>query len=211
MEEFQMEQHELVENGINYIRKKIIRYGIPILAAVLLIIACIVGYKVYFSSESKTTKLGFEDIGELATQSAYCTEINLTDASRKLWRIEIPFTQSKYIYSYDFIVKAGFDFEQIDWKEHNKTITVKLPEVKILSSEPVDDSFKVFHEQESIFRQVKLTETIDTIEEMKENAVKNSIENGLYENAKKNAETMLTAFFGSVYDLEEYQIKFVYK
>lgn len=46
---------------------------------------------------------------------------------------------------------------------------------------------------------------------MKEDAVNNFIENGLYENAKKNAETMLTAFFGSVYDLEEYQIKFVYK
>ena len=74
-----------------YLTKKIIM--------VIIIIAVLttgtIGVKKYFSYSSKTTKLGFEDLGELATQSAFCTEVNVTEASRELFGFEIPFTQSK--------------------------------------------------------------------------------------------------------------------
>lgn len=53
-----------------------------VVVAVLIFIG--VGIGKSFSSESKTTKLGFEDIGELVTQAAYCTEVNVTEASRSL-------------------------------------------------------------------------------------------------------------------------------
>ena len=42
--------------------------------------------------------------------------------------MEIPFTQSKYIFSYDVEVKAGFDFTQIEWSLNDHTIEVKLQE-----------------------------------------------------------------------------------
>ena len=175
----------------------------------MIIIGCVVGYRNYSASEARTTKIGFENIGELATQSAYCTEVNVTDTSRELLGVKIPFTQSKYIYSYDFVIKAGMDFEKISWDEKDNKITVKLPEIKILSNEAVDDSFKVFHEKESVFRQVTLEENIGAIEQLKKNAVKDAIANGLYDNARVNAETMLTAFFGNVYDMDKYQIEFI--
>ena len=35
-----------------------------------------------------------------------------------------------------------------------------------------------------------------------------AIESGLFENARDNAETILTSFFGNVYDLNEYEIVF---
>lgn len=41
-------------------------------------------------TDSETAKIGFEDIGELATQSAYCTEVNVTEAARELFGVEIP-------------------------------------------------------------------------------------------------------------------------
>ena len=56
-----------------------------------------IGMKRYITHESQTTKLGFEDIGELATQEANCTEVNVTEDVRNLFGIDIPFTQSKYI------------------------------------------------------------------------------------------------------------------
>ena len=56
-------------------------------------------------SGNKLTKLGFEDIGELATQAAYCTEVNVTEGARELFGLTIPFTQSKYVYSYDVVIK----------------------------------------------------------------------------------------------------------
>lgn len=175
---------------------------------VLVIAGILIGLQksVFFSN--KTTKIGFEDIGELATQSAYCTEVNVTDASRKLFGFNIPFTQSKYIYSYDIVIKAGFNFEEIEWDIDETTIKVKLPEVQVLSNDINMDSFKLYHEDESIFKQITMTENNDAIKTMKEKAEKNAITNGLLDNARSNAETILTGFFANAYDLEEYEIIF---
>ena len=57
--------------------------------------------------KARRPNLGFEDIGELATQEANCTEVNVTEDVRKLFGIDIPFTQSKYIYSYKCDRKGG--------------------------------------------------------------------------------------------------------
>lgn len=179
------------------------------LALLIAIVAAIgVGVRVINVSESKTTKIGFEDIGEIATQSAYCTEVNVTEDAKELYGMRIPFTQSKYIYSYDIVIKAGYDFNEIEWKEKNKTIEVKLPEAKVLSNELDMDSFKVYHEEESIFSKITLEENNDAVKKMKLNAQENAIANGLLENARSNAETMLTGFFADEYDLDEYKIVF---
>lgn len=179
------------------------------LAILIAIVAAIgVGVRVINVSESKTTKIGFEDIGEMATQSAYCTEVNVTEDAKELYGMRIPFTQSKYIYSYDIAIKAGYDFNEIEWKEKNKTIEVKLPEAKVLSNELDMDSFKVYHEEESIFSKITLEENNDAVKKMKLNAQENAIANGLLENARSNAETMLTGFFADEYDLDEYKIVF---
>ena len=179
------------------------------LALLIAIVAAIgVGVRVINVSESKTTKIGFEDIGEMATQSAYCTEVNVTEDAKELYGMRIPFTQSKYIYSYDIVIKAGYDFNEIEWKEKNKTIVVKLPEAKVLSNELDMDSFKVYHEEESIFSKITLEENNDAVKKMKLNAQENAIANGLLENARSNAETMLTGFFADEYDLDEYKIVF---
>lgn len=179
------------------------------LALLIAIVAAIgVGVRVINVSESKTTKIGFEDIGEMATQSAYCTEVNVTEDAKELYGMRIPFTQSKYIYSYDIVIKAGYDFNEIEWKEKNKTIEVKLPEAKVLSNELDMDSFKVYHEEESIFSKITLEENNDAVKKMKLNDQENAIANGLLENARSNAETMLTGFFADEYDLDEYKIVF---
>lgn len=184
------------------------RTGILIVLAILAIIALSV--KNYISYDSKTTKLGFEDIGELATQSVYCTEVDKMDPSRKLFGFTIPFTQSTYIYSYDVVIKAGFDFADVKWipDDNAKTISVTLPEIRTLSNEIDLDSFKVYLEDESAFRQITLEENNNALKTMQENAEADAIANGLYENARSNAEALLRGFFSSAYDLDVYQIKF---
>ena len=60
---------------------------IKLLIVVLIIIAlpiCVFSIKNIVAQDEKTTKLGFEDIGELATQEAYCTQVSVTEASREL-------------------------------------------------------------------------------------------------------------------------------
>lgn len=193
---------------LKFIGKHLTKNVVIVLAVVLVIALGAIGLRSVITSESKTTKIGFENIGELATQSAYCTEVNVTDDWRKLFGIKIPFTQSKYIYSYDFVIKAGYDFKDIKWSEKGDKIEVTLPEVKVLSNEIDLDSFKVYHEEESIFSPITLDESNEALENLKKTAQDDAIANGLFENARSNAETILTGFFGNVYDLDKYEIVF---
>ena len=181
------------------------------LAALLLLVIVGLGIRSVVLSESKSTKLRFENIGELATQTAYCTSVNVTEGSRELFGVTMPFTQSKYIYSYDIVIKAGFDFTEIEWEIKDTAITVRLPEAKILSSELKWDSFKLYHEDESIFKQIKMEENNEALKNLVQNAEKDAVANGLLDNARSNAETILRSFFGNVYNLEEYEIRFINK
>ena len=178
------------------------------LVVVLAITVVGLGFKVSHTTESKTTKLGFEDIGEFATQSAYCTEVSSTANARKLFGHNLPFTQSKIVFSYDVVIKAGYDFSAITWYVKDTTITVKLPEVKVLSCEVKEDSFKKYVEDESIFTPFTLDDNNNAMKALKETAQTDAIANGLYENARSNAETMLTTFFSSAYDMDQYTIEF---
>lgn len=193
----------------NFFTKYITKKVITILIIMIVLSTSMIGMKKLISNSSKTTKIGFEDIGELATQTAYCTEVNVTEASREFYGIEIPFTQSKYVYSYDVIIKAGFDFREIEWSNKDSVIEVRLPAAKILSREIKADSFKVYHEKESIFRHITLSENNEAMDSLKATAEENAVANGLLINARNNAETILTGFFANHYDLKEYEIRFV--
>ena len=92
--------------------------------------------------------------------------------------------------------------------EETKTIEVKLPEAQILSNEIDLDSFKVYYEKESIFRPITLEENNTAMKELQETAEKDAVANGLLENARTNAETILKAFFAKGFDLEKYEIHF---
>ena len=202
------------ENKVAKRKKSIVKAKLIALIAVIVIA---LGAGLYFgkslSSESRITKLGFEDMGELATQAAYCTMVEDTEAARDLFGVEIPFTQSRLIYSYDVIVRAGLDFEQIEWSvdEPNKVIEVKLPEIKVLNSELDTESFKLYLEDESIFRRISMEENNDSMIEMEENARRQAVGNGLLDEARANAEAILRSFFAGVYDLEKYEIVFMDK
>ena len=196
------------EGGSGFFKLYLTQKAVKIILIIAVIVILFIGVSRYFLTESRTTKLGFEDIGELATQTAYCTEVNVTEAARELFGMTIPFTQSKYIYSYDIQIKAGLDFEEIEWEVNGSTIEVRLPETKILSSEIDLDSFKVYLEDESIYREITLEENNEALKSMKQSAEDDAVANGLLENSRSNAETILTGFFGNVYDMDEYEIVF---
>ena len=88
---------------------------------------------------------------------------------------------------------------------------IRLPEAKILNSELKWDSFKLYHEDESIFKQIKMEENNEVLKNLVQNAETDAVANGLLDNARSNAETILRGFFGNVYNLEEYEIRFINK
>ena len=93
-------------------------------AAVLVALAVTLtlGLGSMFRHEEKPTKLGFEDIGELATQAAYTTIVEDTDVSRELFGVSIPFTQSKLIYSFQTYYENESIFRPVKIDENNQAI-----------------------------------------------------------------------------------------
>ena len=196
------------EKNFTFFKAKL-AIGAVILVALAVVLT--LGLSSIFNHEEKPTKLGFEDIGELATQAAYTTIVEDTDVSRELFGVSIPFTQSKLIYSYDVVVKAGLDFDQVKWTVSENKIKVEMPEIRILSSEIQFDSFQTYYENESIFRPVKIDENNQAIQEMVKKAETTAVENGLLENARENAEMMIKGFIYQNFDSEEYQVTFAYE
>ena len=53
---------------------------------------------------------GLRDIGVLVTQEYYFTDVISFSSVKKLFRLEVGFTESSYLASYDGVVTAGIDF-----------------------------------------------------------------------------------------------------
>lgn len=173
-------------------------------------VAAVIGFRSKLSTEGQTQSLGFQNVGYLTTQSVYSNEVKVVEGSRDLFGVEIPFTQSKYIYSYGVEIEAGLDFTQVTYEVNDETeqIVVKLPPVEVKDSHIDTDSFKVYYEKESIFRRITLEEDNEARREMEENAKESAVANGLLEKARSNAETVLRGFFASAYDLDVYELIF---
>lgn len=190
-----------------------------IIAVIIIILLCAVlvytrkEAKSNYVSDEKITEIGFENIGELATQSVTTTTVRVETKDLKLFNVSIPLTQSKYIYTYNTTIKAGINFSDVKWQlgdtyDTSHNIYVDIPEVKTLSADIDLDSFKVLHEENNIFSPITLTEHNDSLIQLRENALSNAINSGLYDRALDNAKTILTSFISQVYPSNEYSIIF---
>lgn len=185
--------------------KKIV--AVMILAVIILGVGIGVGSRLFISSNM--TQFDLKAIGELATQAGYYTNVEIIEDSKKLWKITLPFTSSKYIFSYDGIIKAGIDFEEIEWSVNDvtKKITVKLPEMKILSNEIDTNSLYVYDESRSIFSPLTVNDINDSLIALKVESEEKAIGNGILEEAEENAKVLIQGFLAGSYP--DYEI--VYK
>lgn len=190
-----------------------------IIAVIIIILLCAVlvytrkEAKSNYVSDEKITEIGFENIGELATQSVTTNTVRVETKDLKLFNVSIPLTQSKYIYTYNTTIKAGINFSDVKWQlgdtdDTSHNIYVDIPEVKTLSADIDLDSFKVLHEENNIFSPITLTEHNDSLIQLRENALSDAINSGLYDRALDNAKTILTSFISQVYPSNEYNIIF---
>ena len=182
-----------------------------ILVACVLILCIALGFvganlRNGFMVETKTTDFGLKDIGELATQAGYFTIVSVINDSIKIRNWSVPFTSSKYIFSYDGVVKAGLDFAGLsfDVNETNHTVTVQLPETKILSIEIQEDSLEIYDESKNIFTPLGLSDVQGSREDMLEEIKQKADEHGLLEQATENAKVLIKGFLSGHYAPNEY-------
>lgn len=161
----------------------------------------------------ETIRSGMTDIGELATEEYWFTQVETFDKSKtaQLFNItfDLPLTRTKFVYSYDGVIKAGIDFTgtEVEKDELKRLITITLPKSYILSSEIDYDSFRLYDEKTSIFNPLSVKDVSDTNREMLRSAEKDAIAKGLLDRADKNAEKLVKNFLRGGYDLRGYAIK----
>lgn len=187
---------------------KLIIAGVVIVA--LITVSFSVGLGRSSLTTSRMTKLRLEDLGEFATQSGYFTTVQVISDSATLFGKTVPFTASKYIFSYDGVVKAGLDFSAVslDVSELTHTVTVTAPPVKILSTEIDEDSLVIYDESRNIFSPLTLDDIRMSRTAMVDEIRTQAAENGLLDNARSNAETWIRLFLQTSYDPDEYTVEF---
>lgn len=192
---------------------KIIKY---IIIAVILVLIFSSGalFNSVLNGQTKTTKLGFEDVGELVTQTAYMTIVRDTEEHRQFFDLfEIPFTESRQIFSYDIQVDSSVNFSEITntIDDDKKEIKIEMPHAKIYKATIDNESLKVYLDQESLFSRIDLNEHNQAITEMKEQGIKDAETNGILELAERNAENLITNFMKTNGKNKDYNIVFEYK
>ncbi|OJG26010.1 hypothetical protein RR47_GL000808 [Enterococcus columbae DSM 7374 = ATCC 51263] len=174
------------------------------------IVVSLVSIGVYKQITSQSTSVGLKDIGELSTQSAIVREVNMIDESRTIFGMQVPFTNSKQLYSYEVEIKAGYDFSKIRLERNtaSKRLTVILPKLSITSKSLVDGSLKVYYDKQSIFKPINVEETEEARQKMIHAAIKTAKKTKLFENARQNAERLITEFLKRDQANKDYEIIF---
>lgn len=194
----------------NRVSKNLLLVSLVVILICITIIAAMLIQNRKNQVESRTVAFGLKDMGELATQAGYFTNVQSSTSNRQLFGLDIPFTTSKYIYSYDGVVKAGLDFSKIEVQvdDANRTVTVKLPEIEILDVNIDNNSLKIYDESQSIFTPLRISDVNDAQIELKEQVRQTAIDNGILDEARQNAKTIISGFLAGTMDLKNYTVQF---
>lgn len=184
-----------------------------VVVGVVLVAVGLCVYSTFFQSQgisTKTVEQRMQDIGELATQEAYVTVVTKDASKAKLFGIDVPLTDSKYIFSYDVTIKAGLNFADVSLTvdEQHKIVTVSLPEVTILETSLDLDSLEVYDESSNIFNPLKVSQMNANQQLMQEQGKEKALSMGILEAAQNNAEVLMTSLLVSSYPTPEWIIRF---
>ena len=132
------------------------------------------------------------NIGELMTQEDRLSDMETIKDYRKFFdneKAKIPGTTKELVYSYDVVVKAGYNFEDIKFSIDDNVINVKLPKAEIFDC--YIENEKLIDEKNNIFNPIKGDEFESRKEELKEKNKAKAIESGLLDKAEEHAKDLI--------------------
>jgi len=173
-------------------------------------------------------------IGEYASLAYRYTSVVKDINARDIKGWVIPFTTRKYIFTYDGIMKLGIDGTRILVEEEERpvaadaagggtaadsgaaaalpVITVRLPPIKILSHEIIDDSVEVFEQSQTIFNQIKIEDPFKVTAERKREMEEKVMSGDVVKEAQTSAEQQLGALLRNLPGIrDKYEIVFVWQ
>lgn len=179
--------------------------------ALLLVVIVMTGFLLFekpTDTTSRMTSFGLREIGELSTQAGYFTSVQVIQDARDFFGIALPFTEKKYVFSYDGTVKAGIDFKNVRIETIGNEIHVRIPEAEIFGVQVDPESYTIYYEGDSIFNKLKIEDVNEAQKALEKEVREKAVANGILENATNNARMLITGYLSALYNPNEYSIIF---
>lgn len=134
-----------------------------------------------------------KSVADLTTLEYHYTNIGKFENNKDFNGWNIPLTTKEFILSYDGVIKAGIDLEQLDIQVENQKIIITLPEAKIMSHTIEEDSIQLFNESKNIFNPISINDYVNFTQALKEEKETDLQTKGFLDEAANRAKTTLTS------------------
>ena len=145
-------------------------------------------------------------VQELVTVSYYYTNMGRFENQLDFYGWKVPFTTKSFIVSYDGVIKAGVDLEQLQVSIGGGEVTVTLPESRIISHEIPEDSLEVFDESDNLFNHITIEDYTAFTQDQKSAMEQRAVDGGLLDRANQEARTAVDSLLRIMPGLEEYTL-----
>ncbi len=186
--------------------------GVLVLALLAAMAVCCINRRRRILHRNRMLRSGLVDIGELAVETLRCTQAHSVQKARTLFGMAIPLTRAQYIFTYDVVVRVGFDFDQIDVQvnERRRTITLRFPPARVLSAAVEPDSLTILDERRSLFTRVPMESINEALGQMRDEAVARAMEEDIFRRAEASAQGRMQMFLGQFESLKGYRQLYVF-
>lgn len=149
-------------------------------------------------------------VKELTTLKYKYTNVGSFENQAEFYGIKLPFTQKKFIISYDGEVNAGIDLNeiQVTLNKEDKKISIQIPKAEILNHVIDENSLTIFDEKNSIFNQLEIKDFSDFRKDEMKKVEKSLEDKGFLEEADKKTKEAVEEILRINPLLEEYTIEF---
>lgn len=167
-----------------------------------------------FKSETKVSsdliKNQILSVKELTTLKYKYTNVGTFENQQEFYGVKLPFTQKKFIISYDGEVNAGINLEkaQISLDESEKKINIQIPHAIILNHVIDENSLTIFDEKNSLFNQLEIKDFSDFRKDEMAKVEKDLEEKGFLADADEKTKEAITEILKINPLLEDYTIEF---
>ena len=125
----------------------------------------------------------------------------------------IPFTGKSFIVSYDGVIKYGVDLSAVEIRVNDvaRSVTVTVPQSKIISHEMPEASFKALDEKNGLFNRIHIDDVTEFRQAQKSAMEAKASEMGLPRQAQEQSGAAIEALLNATPGMEEYDLKIQYK
>ncbi len=150
------------------------------------------------------------DMGLLVTEEYYFTGVTGGSNKLEIFGLELDFTESSFLVSYDGVVAAGVDFTRIRVEKYDRagTILVTMPAAELLGVDIDPESFQIHYEKNSIFTEQSVETFNDAVVALEQEEREKALKRGILEKADENARRLIRSLILGLLDAEEYSVYF---